>query len=70
MIAAIQNGRVAELGTHTQLMNLKGVYHDLITAQMIEVEEETSGGIKLTPCKPAVILSYTLQNLSLSLEQP
>ena len=44
MIAAIQHGRVAELGTHAELMNHKGVYYDLVTAQMIEVEEESSKG--------------------------
>lgn len=44
MIAAIQNGRVAELGTHAELMSHKGVYYDLVTAQMIEVEEESSKG--------------------------
>ena len=61
MIAAIQNGCVAELGTHAQLMDLKGVYHDLVTAQMIEVDEEASRGIKIdTLYKPAVILYRTM----------
>lgn len=44
MIAAIQHGRVAEVGTHSQLMDLKGVYYDLVTAQMVEMDEDTSKG--------------------------
>jgi len=45
LIAAIQDGHVAELGTLSQLLDLKGIYYDLVTAQMIEVEEEASKGI-------------------------
>ena len=40
MIAAIQDGRITELGTHSQLMEHKGVYYDLVTAQMIEMDKE------------------------------
>ena len=40
VIAAIKSGRVAEIGTHSELMDHEGVYYDLVTAQMIEVEEE------------------------------
>ena len=59
MIAAIQHGRVAELGTHAELMNLKSVYHDLVTAQMVEVEEETSKGKDIFVYRhPAIILCY------------
>ena len=34
IIAVIHHGRVAEQGTHQELLNLKGVYHGLVTAQM------------------------------------
>jgi len=48
VIVAIKSGRVAELGTHSELMDREGVYYDLVTAQMIEVEEEDTTGI--CPC--------------------
>lgn len=44
LIAAIQHGRVTELGTHSQLMDLEGIYYDLVTAQMIEKDEEAQEG--------------------------
>lgn len=44
MIAAIQDGRITELGTHSQLMELKGIYYDLVTAQMIEMDKEGNKG--------------------------
>ena len=34
IIAVIHHGRVAEQGTHKELLNLKGVYYGLVTAQM------------------------------------
>ena len=45
VIAAIKSGCVAELGTHSELMDREGVYYDLVTAQMIEVEKENTTGI-------------------------
>ncbi|XP_061530021.1 ATP-dependent translocase ABCB1-like isoform X1 [Phycodurus eques] len=36
MIAGFQHGEVVELGTHSQLMGKKGVYHTLITMQMFQ----------------------------------
>ncbi|XP_072010351.1 ATP-dependent translocase ABCB1 isoform X1 [Engystomops pustulosus] len=33
-IAVIQNGKVVELGTHQQLLQMKGVYHSLVTIQL------------------------------------
>ena len=35
IIAAVNNGSVVETGTHSQLLKLKGVYYDLVTAQVI-----------------------------------
>lgn len=65
MIAAIQNGRVAELGTHAQLMELKGIYHDLVTAQMIEMDDKTSKGENTFFNSAIVLYTYVciLQNL-------
>lgn len=34
IIAVIYHGRVVERGTHQELLNLEGVYHSLVTAQM------------------------------------
>ena len=35
IIAAIADGTVAEVGTHSQLLTMKRVYYDLVTAQVI-----------------------------------
>ena len=35
-IAVIRHGRVTEIGTHDELMNLKGQYYSLYTAQEIQ----------------------------------
>lgn len=44
VIVALSRGRVAELGTHDQLMEGKGLYHELVTAQTIdECKEKTRG---------------------------
>ncbi|XP_049439803.1 ATP-binding cassette, sub-family B (MDR/TAP), member 4 [Epinephelus fuscoguttatus] len=40
VIAGFQKGRVAELGTHSQLMEEKGVYHTLVTMQTFQELEE------------------------------
>lgn len=34
VIAGFQNGEVAEIGTHEELMEKKGVYHSLVTMQV------------------------------------
>jgi len=34
IIAAFANGKVAESGTHSQLLQMRGVYYDLVTAQV------------------------------------
>ena len=34
IIAVIHHGRVAEQGTHQELLSLKGIYYSLVTAQM------------------------------------
>ncbi|XP_054636825.1 ATP-dependent translocase ABCB1-like [Dunckerocampus dactyliophorus] len=40
IIAGLQNGEVVELGTHSQLMEKQGVYHNLVTMQTFEKEEQ------------------------------
>ena len=34
IIAGFQKGAIAEQGTHSQLMEIKGVYHTLVTMQV------------------------------------
>jgi len=34
IIAAFGNGKVVEKGTHSQLLQMRGVYYDLVTAQV------------------------------------
>nr|XP_019948186.1 PREDICTED: multidrug resistance protein 1 [Paralichthys olivaceus] len=53
VIAGFQNGQVAEVGTHSQLMEKKGIYHTLVTTQTFqnvkegeEAEEELSTEMK------------------------
>ncbi len=36
MILAINKGKVEEVGTHADLMDAKGLYHNLVTAQFFE----------------------------------
>ena len=43
-IIAIKDGRVAESGTHSELMDKEGLYYELVTAQTIAEEEESSSG--------------------------
>uniref|UniRef100_A0A3Q2C7V3 ATP-binding cassette, sub-family B (MDR/TAP), member 4 n=1 Tax=Cyprinodon variegatus TaxID=28743 RepID=A0A3Q2C7V3_CYPVA len=49
VIAGFQKGKVVELGTHSELMDKKGVYHTLVTMQKAEEgedEDELSAGEK------------------------
>ena len=34
VIAGFQKGEIVELGTHSQLMETQGVYHNLVTMQV------------------------------------
>uniref|UniRef100_A0A7N8XWK2 ATP-binding cassette, sub-family B (MDR/TAP), member 4 n=1 Tax=Mastacembelus armatus TaxID=205130 RepID=A0A7N8XWK2_9TELE len=43
VIAAFQNGKIVELGTHSQLMKEQGVYHTLVTTQF---QNGTSGQVE------------------------
>ena len=44
VIIAISGGRVAECGSHAQLMDKEGLYYELVTAQTIDEQEEKSQG--------------------------
>ncbi|KAM5157180.1 ATP-binding cassette sub-family B member 5-like [Mantella aurantiaca] len=54
LIVVFENGTVAEKGTHSELMEKKGIYHTLATAQTIQttVESETEQG---TLGKPSLV---------------
>nr|XP_054597176.1 ATP-binding cassette, sub-family B (MDR/TAP), member 4 isoform X1 [Nothobranchius furzeri]XP_054597177.1 ATP-binding cassette, sub-family B (MDR/TAP), member 4 isoform X1 [Nothobranchius furzeri] len=41
VIAGFQKGQIVELGTHSELMEKKGVYHTLVTMQTFQKVEET-----------------------------
>ncbi|XP_034553324.1 ATP-binding cassette, sub-family B (MDR/TAP), member 4 [Notolabrus celidotus] len=40
VIAGFQKGEIVELGTHSELMETKGVYHTLVTMQTFQKEED------------------------------
>ena len=42
VIVSIQDGRVVEMGTHSELMDKEGLYFELVTAQTIEKEKKES----------------------------
>lgn len=44
VIIAISGGRVAEYGTHAELMDKEGLYYELVTAQTIDEQEQKSQG--------------------------
>ncbi len=44
VIAGIEDGRVVEMGTHSQLMDKEGLYYELVNAQTIQTEDEGSKG--------------------------
>ncbi|XP_072268653.1 ATP-binding cassette sub-family B member 5-like [Pyxicephalus adspersus] len=54
LIVVLENGSVAEKGTHSELLEKKGIYHSLATAQAIQrsVESETGQG---TLEKPSLV---------------
>ena len=49
MIAAVQDGVIAEIGTHDDLMEKKGVYYQLVMLQTLaeQVEEEEKDNLSL-----------------------
>ncbi|XP_066441409.1 ATP-binding cassette sub-family B member 5-like isoform X1 [Eleutherodactylus coqui] len=57
LIVVVENGAVAEQGTHSELMEKKGIYYSLATAQTIKVAEdtETEENEQATPGKPPLV---------------
>ncbi|GAB6020133.1 hypothetical protein CHUAL_002862 [Chamberlinius hualienensis] len=47
-IAAIQGGKVVELGTHDELMAIGGIYHTLVTTQTSDKDENLKSDAKET----------------------
>ena len=47
VIVSLEDGCVAEKGTHAELMEKKGLYYDLVTAQTIVDKDKQSQGILL-----------------------
>ena len=47
-IIAISGSRVAESGSHSELMDKEGLYYELVTAQTIDEQEEQSQGKSVT----------------------
>ncbi|XP_072268652.1 ATP-binding cassette sub-family B member 5-like [Pyxicephalus adspersus] len=56
LIVVLENGAVAEQGTHVELMEKKGIYHSLATAQFIQVEDNDKDGTYTdeTPGSPSI----------------
>ncbi|XP_053323209.1 ATP-binding cassette sub-family B member 5-like isoform X2 [Spea bombifrons] len=48
VIVVIENGAVVEQGTHSELMEKKGIYHSLATAQTIQVTEKDDKPMQIT----------------------
>ena len=49
VIISLEDGLVAEKGSHSELMQLKGLYYNLVTAQMVVTEDTSSEG-EYFPC--------------------
>ncbi|KAG9476286.1 hypothetical protein GDO78_003056 [Eleutherodactylus coqui] len=54
LIVVVENGAVAEQGTHSELMEKKGIYYSLATAQVAE-DTETEENEQATPGKPPLV---------------
>ena len=44
IILVVQDGKIIERGTHKQLMEAKGYYHELFTRQFAEISINTAVG--------------------------
>ncbi|XP_075683429.1 ATP-binding cassette sub-family B member 5-like isoform X1 [Rhinoderma darwinii] len=55
LIVVVENGTVAEQGTHSELMEKRGMYYSLATAQTIQVAENTEENEQTTLEKPPLV---------------
>ncbi|XP_041418444.1 ATP-binding cassette sub-family B member 5 isoform X2 [Xenopus laevis] len=74
VIVVIENGAVAEQGTHMELMEKKGIYHSLVTVQPIqaaEADEQTETAEDELKRKPSLVkrLSSKISTRSEHLEE-
>ncbi|XP_063777832.1 ATP-binding cassette sub-family B member 5-like isoform X2 [Pseudophryne corroboree] len=66
LIVVLEDGNGVEQGTHSELMEKKGIYHSLATAQFIQVEDEEKGettknGPNTSPLKCAATKTSALK---------
>ncbi|XP_053323160.1 ATP-binding cassette sub-family B member 5 [Spea bombifrons] len=65
-IAVFEHGAVVEQGTHSELMEKKGIYHSLATTQSIATEEEEDSTEKQErPKRPSLLKRLTSKTSSL-----
>lgn len=54
VIAGFQKGEIVEMGTHSELMEKKGVYHSLVTMQVTHTHEH----LNKTFCQTGMVFDY------------
>ncbi|KAM4567936.1 ATP-dependent translocase ABCB1 [Fundulus diaphanus] len=62
VIAGFQKGKVVELGTHSELMEKKGVYHTLVTMQTFHKAEEGEDKDDLSPGEKSPIHDNVIES--------
>jgi ABC-type multidrug transport system fused ATPase/permease subunit len=50
LILLMEDGRIAERGTHEELMQMRGAYHEMVMRQM-EFSGENGNGVFQSPAK-------------------
>lgn len=60
-IIVLSEGKVAEEGSHSELINLKGIYYSLVTTQDSSAEIDTQGNSDATRDHNMMISSESLE---------